>query len=268
MTTTRRLRSTALATLALTAGLLGSACSSGGDGPQAIERPASTTIAARSSTTAGDPTTTTATGTDPAPADQAYVIRSGRDLVLHDRPDTSSPSRTVPATNDFGSAVALLVTDQQPGWVEVLVPGRPTGARAWLDVDRAEDLELRAVTTRIEVDLTARTLTLLDRGEVVLTTPVAIGAADSPTPTGFFSVTDKLQDPNPNGAYGPFALGLSGRSEVITDFAGGDGQIGIHGTNDPASIGQDVSHGCIRVPNEVISQLNELLPLGTPVVVR
>ena len=79
--------------------------------------------------------------------------------------------------------------------------------------------------------LAARTLTLFDDGEVVLTTPVAVGAADSPTPTGFFSVTDKLQDPNPNGAYGPFALGLSGRSEVI-------------------------------------SQLNELLPLGTPVVVR
>ena len=132
----------------------------------------------------------------------------------------------------------------------------------------AADRSVRAVTTRIEVDLAARTLTLFDDGEVVLTTPVAVGAADSPTPTGFFSVTDKLQDPNPNGAYGPFALGLSGRSEVITDFAGGDGQIGIHGTNDPSSIGQDVSHGCIRVPNEVISQLNELLPLGTPVVVR
>ena len=55
---------------------------------------------------------------------------------------------------------------------------------------------------------------------------------------------------------------------MTTALAGGAGQVGIHGTNDPSSIGQDVSHGCIRVPNEVISQLNELLPLGTPVVVR
>ena len=172
------------------------------------------------------------------------------------------------ATNEFGSALALLVTDQSEGWVQVLVPGRPTGTKAWLSADQNPQFELRSVTTRIEVDLAARTLTLVDRGQVVLSTPVAIGSSEYPTPTGLFSVTDKLQDPNPNGAYGPFALGLSGRSEVLTDFAGGDGQIGIHGTNDPSSIGQAVSHGCVRVPNEVITQLNDLLPLGTPVVVR
>jgi lipoprotein-anchoring transpeptidase ErfK/SrfK len=147
------------------------------------------------------------------------------------------------------------------------VPGRPTGTKAWLLLD-GSGAELRPVTTAVEVDLDARTLTLYDGDAVVLTTPIAIGAPDSPTPEGEFYVTDKLQDPDPDGAYGPFALGLSGRSEVLTDFAGGDGQIGIHGTNDPSSIGQDVSHGCVRVPNEVITRLNELLPLGTPVVVR
>ena len=145
---------------------------------------------------------------------------------------------------------------------------RPTVTKAWLDSAQNADVELRSVSTHIQVDLEARTLTLFDNGQAVLSTPVAIGSAEYPTPTGMFSVTDKLQDPNPDGAYGPYALGLSGRSEVLTDFAGGDGQIGIHGTNDPSSIGQAVSHGCIRVPNEVITQLNELLPLGTPVVVR
>ena len=59
-----------------------------------------------------------------------------------------------------------------------------------------------------------------------------------------------------------------GGKSLFADFAGGDGQIGIHGTNDPSSIGQAVSHGCVRVSNEVITQLNDLLPLGTPVVVR
>lgn len=266
MTTTRRLRSTALATLALTAGLFGSACSGSGGGPEAIDR----TVTTAAPTTGADGSTTTSSppAATETVADTAYVVRSAGDLAVHEQPDASSPARTVAATNEFGSALALLVTDQQPGWVQVLLPGRPTGARGWIDVDAATDLELRAVTTRIEVDLAARTLTLFDEGREVLTTPVAVGAPDSPTPAGFFSVTDKLQDPNPNGAYGPFALGLSGRSEVLTDFAGGDGQIGIHGTDDPASIGQDVSHGCIRVPNEVISRLNELLPLGTPVVVR
>ena len=52
---------------------------------------------------------------------------------------------------------------------------------------------------------------------------------------------------------------------MLTEFAGGDGQVGVHGTNDPASIGEAVSHGCIRVPNDVASVLDERLPLGTPV---
>ena len=49
---------------------------------------------------------------------------------------------------------------------------------------------------------------------------------------------------------------------------GGDGQIGIHGTNQPASIGNAVSHGCVRVPNEIITQLAHNLPLGTPVTIH
>ena len=54
---------------------------------------------------------------------------------------------------------------------------------------------------------------------------------------------------------------------MLTEFAGGDGQVGIHGTDDPGSIGNPVSNGCVRVPNDVAVQLAELLPLGTPVVV-
>ncbi len=46
----------------------------------------------------------------------------------------------------------------------------------------------------------------------------------------------------------------------------GDGY-GLHGTNNPASIGQSVSHGCIRLRNEDIAQLYEMVPLGTPVFI-
>lgn len=264
----RRLRCAALASLALTAGLLGSACSSSG-GPEAIAdtRPAAATSTSVPSPDQG-PTTTQAASSPTRSTAPTAVVRADHDLTAFERPDATSPQRTLSGATEFGSALALLVTSQnEPGWVQVLVPGRPTGATAWLPLDGAS-FELRTITTHLQVDLAARTLTLFDNGEVVLSTPVAIGSPDAPTPTGVFSVTDKLQDPSPNGAYGPFALGLSGRSEVLTDFAGGDGQIGIHGTNDPSSIGQDVSHGCIRVPNDVIIQLNDLLPLGTPVVVR
>jgi lipoprotein-anchoring transpeptidase ErfK/SrfK len=80
-------------------------------------------------------------------------------------------------------------------------------------------------------------------------------------------VTDKLDTGEPAGPYGPYALGLSAYSEVLTEFAGGDGQVGIHGTNVPSSIGEAASRGCLRVPNDVVERLARILPLGTPVIV-
>ena len=43
--------------------------------------------------------------------------------------------------------------------------------------------------------------------------------------------------------------------------------IGIHGTNEPDSIGRTVSNGCIRVDNDVITEMASFLPLGTPVTI-
>ena len=63
-----------------------------------------------------------------------------------------------------------------------------------------------------------------------------------------------------------FAIGLSGHSNTLSEFNGGDGQIAIHGTDDEGTIGQDVSHGCVRVSNDIILKLAKL-PLGTPVVI-
>jgi lipoprotein-anchoring transpeptidase ErfK/SrfK len=80
-----------------------------------------------------------------------------------------------------------------------------------------------------------------------------------------FFVTDPVDlHDRPNLGYGVFALGLSGHSDVLTEFGGGDGQIAIHGTNNPGDIGNDVSHGCVRVTNDAIERLSQL-PLGTPV---
>jgi lipoprotein-anchoring transpeptidase ErfK/SrfK len=67
--------------------------------------------------------------------------------------------------------------------------------------------------------------------------------------------------------YGAFAYGLSGYSPVIRDWRWG-GEIGLHGTDDPASIGRSVSHGCVRMRNRDIAQLVRILPLGTPIDIR
>ena len=212
--------------------------------------------------------TSAAPTSSPAPTvEPARVVRADGPLSVHDAPRTA-PTRSLPATTSFGTPTVALVTEvgrgADDGWLEVLLPVRPNGSTGWV---READVEVHEVSLAVHVDLEARELVVVDGEDEVLRTPAAIGDADHPTPTGRFYVTDKLETPDPDGAYGPYALGLSARSDVLTQFAGGDGQVGIHGTNAPGTIGQAVSHGCLRVPDEIVRELAHLLPLGTPVII-
>ena len=94
---------------------------------------------------------------------------------------------------------------------------------------------------------------------------MGVGRAVTPTPSGLYYVTELLKQPDPTGLYGPYAFGLSAHSDVLHEFAGRNGILGLHGTNFPQGIGTDVSHGCLRVSNRVILKLAHLLPVGTPV---
>jgi hypothetical protein len=194
----------------------------------------------------------------------SVVARSADEVAVFAAPGDGEPTVVLPATTEFGSPRALLVVADDGDWLEVALPERPNGSTGWI---RADGVELRAIDESIVIDLAARTLTLYDGGDEVLATPVAVGTDDNPTPTGDFYVVDKLDTGDPTGPYGRFALGLSAHSDVLTEFAGGDGQVGIHGTDDPASIGRAVSHGCVRVPGEVAQVLNDTVNLGTPVAV-
>jgi lipoprotein-anchoring transpeptidase ErfK/SrfK len=149
-------------------------------------------------------------------------------------------------------------------WYRVRLPMKPNGATGWV---RAGEVELAEVRTRIVVDLSARTVTLFRDGRVAIRTPAAIGSPSTPTPTGEYYVDQRLVPSDPGGPFGPGALGISAYSEVLTGWAQG-GPIAIHGTNRPETIGQAVSNGCLRVPNDVLVRLFELAPAGTPVSVR
>ena len=52
---------------------------------------------------------------------------------------------------------------------------------------------------------------------------------------------------------------------MLETFNGGDGEIGIHGNNDASVLGSDVTHGCIRMDNDAITELTKVIRLGTPV---
>ena len=95
---------------------------------------------------------------------------------------------------------------------------------------------------------------------------VGIGTPTYPTTPGRFSVWAFVEYADPSGPYGAFALGLSGFSDVITDWPGG-GRMAIHGTADPGDRGAAVSHGCVRVYNADLEALRDV-PLGTPVTIH
>ena len=190
----------------------------------------------------------------------------GGDIPLYDAPNSSSaPSTTLSTKTEYLAPRTLLAFDQYQDWLHVYLPTRPNNATAWV---KASDVTVsKPLEYAVRVNLAEHKLWVLHDGVVELTADVAIGMPQYPTPTGTFYFTDPVDlHSQPNTAYGVFAYGLSGHSDVLTEFGGGDGQIAIHGTNDPSGIGKDVSHGCVRVLNEVIEQVSKL-PLGTPVYI-
>ncbi len=191
---------------------------------------------------------------------------TGGDIAVFGAPDgNAQPMSTLTKKTTYLLPRTLLAFDQYQDWLHVYLPTRPNSSTGWV---KASDVSVSApLEWQIRVSLADHHLWLFHNGVVDFDTGTAIGSAQYPTPTGTFYITDPLDlHKTPNLGYGVFALGLSGHSDVLTEFGGGDGQIAIHGTNNPGDIGQDISHGCVRIVNDAIERLSTL-PLGTPVVI-
>jgi lipoprotein-anchoring transpeptidase ErfK/SrfK len=198
------------------------------------------------------------TGAEVSIVAQAVVAR----VAIYASRGGGRPRQTLTGVQPSGTPLVFLVREVHPGWLRVLLPVRPNGSSGWI---RAGDVRLSHHEYRIVVAVGAHTITVYRGTSIIDREPVGVGRRNTPTPGGTYYTKELLRPPNPNGAYGPYAYGLSGYSTVLTNFNGGDGVIGIHGTNDPASLGRDVSHGCIRMSNTGITRLAKILPLGVPV---
>ncbi len=108
--------------------------------------------------------------------------------------------------------------------------------------------------TEILIDLSRCTLTLRQAGESAKVYRVAVGAGKTPTPVGRFHIIHKARW---GGGFGTRWMGL----DVPW------GTYGIHGTDKPGSIGQRVSHGCIRMHNRDVEAVFEAVEAGTPVLI-
>lgn len=221
--------------------------------------------------------TSTAGSTAPAVSTTTTLVAPGSSLVaqatpasvpIYDAPDTATkPKTTLSNPNPNGAPLVFLVKAHQGAWYQVYLPIRPNNSTGWV---QASQVTVAPNPYRLIVSGANHTLKLLKNDQVIETFPVGIGRDQYPTPGGVFFIKELLRPPDPNGAYGPYAYGLSGFSNVkeLANFEGGEGTIGIHGTDDPSSIGSSVSHGCVRMRNEDITKLAGILPLGTPVEIQ
>ncbi|QDR83108.1 L,D-transpeptidase [Sporomusa termitida] len=105
----------------------------------------------------------------------------------------------------------------------------------------------------IKISLSRRTLTLIKDGRLIKTYPVGVGKVSTATPTGNFLIVSKVS--NPGGPFGAIWMGLN------------QPHYGIHGTNNPSSIGGAVSKGCIRMYNQDALELSRMISVGTPVTI-
>jgi lipoprotein-anchoring transpeptidase ErfK/SrfK len=187
----------------------------------------------------------------------------------HRAPAAGSPLLSLVAASRpiTGERTILPVVEHATGpggvrWLEVMLPGRPDGSTGWIAQQGTRE---RATGWRIVVDLAARSVGVYRDGVRVRTFGAVVGKLSTPTPTGQFFVEETVQmaagEPG-----GPFALALSARSNVLQEFEGGPGQIGIHGRDGlGGTLGQAESHGCIRLATPSIDWLTARIGPGTPV---
>jgi lipoprotein-anchoring transpeptidase ErfK/SrfK len=120
---------------------------------------------------------------------------------------------------------------------------------------------------RVVVSLRDRTLSLFEKGQVVRVFPVAVGAPQTLSPVGTFTIVNRIPHPTyyrPGRVIGPGPSNPLGTRWLGLDLKG----YGIHGTDEPDSIGHARSHGCIRLHNDDVEQLFELLRSGDVVELR
>jgi lipoprotein-anchoring transpeptidase ErfK/SrfK len=128
--------------------------------------------------------------------------------------------------------------------------------------------------TYVTVDRANFTLRLWKNLKVAKSYPIAVGQVGLETPAGTYTINDKQVNPYWHVPDSDWAGDLAG--EVIPPgpdnplqarWMGFFDGAGIHGTNDPASLGTAASHGCIRMAIPDVIELYDQVPLGTPIYV-
>lgn len=200
---------------------------------------------------------------DPSPlADgDGVIVHPKTAKVVYAAPG-GPPIAVVPPTQ-LDAPTWLPVIETRPKWTRVLLPSRPNGATGWMYTGDGKTKESRS-PYQVRIDLSDRRLTLFKDGRQTGSWQVAIGAKQTPTPTGR---TFLLASLSPSGVdYSPVILPLGMHSEKLQTFDGGPGTVGLHGWPDKDVFGEAISHGCVRLPKDGLAAVSRI-PLGTLIII-
>ncbi len=161
----------------------------------------------------------------------------------------------------IGSPLVFLVTEDHGDWLKVMAPVRPNGQEGWIESDHAE---VETHEWRVEIDVTNNGLKVWNSDELVVDTGTVDGKSTSPTPLGRFYINEKQQQ-YPTSPYGSWIISTNGFSDSLERFGGEVPIFAIHGTAWEDSIGTDISNGCVRIPNAMVEEIADVVPVGTPV---
>jgi hypothetical protein len=171
---------------------------------------------------------------------------------------------TIGGRTEFGSRQTLAVAARKGDWVAVRSPALGNSELGWA---RTGQLRLVSRPLSLEVDLSERELTVRGPDGAERRIGVAIGARDTPTPSGEFYVTDRLPGADFGAYYGCCILALSGRQPSLPEGWSGGDRLAIHGSPTP-TWGHAVSNGCLHAAEADLRYLMRTVPLGTRVVIH
>ncbi|MFM7453399.1 MAG: L,D-transpeptidase [Cyanobium sp.] len=197
-----------------------------------------------------------------------------------------APGFAAPTTAALTTAARTTTEDSAPHR-QAAALGEVLGVRATFLSDQTAPEPVAALQRELVLDRRNRHLTVLENGRQLRRFPVAVGRPGWETPVGRFAVIERVADPSwehpatgetvPPGPANPLGSrwigfhrdclgrsGFNGREHLVVE---GCVSSGFHGTPNRDSVGQAVSHGCVRLFDEHVQELFELVRLGTPVTV-
>ncbi len=153
-------------------------------------------------------------------------------------------------------------SNNQSGWI-----ARAKWAAAVIFLAASATAQTKDPRRQVLVSLPDRKLAVIEDGQVLKVFPVAVGKPSTPSPSGEFTIINRVT--NPTYYHKGEVIPAGPRNPVGTRWIGlSQKGYGIHGTNEPRSIGKPASHGCIRMGKRDLEELFSMLRIGDTVIIR